>query len=160
MPISNFSTDYTGRLKDIHIMRGCFPEQGGIQRVTLGFGDVAAFCAGVQKLVQRYVVCLLTELGSQSDFPSFGTDFGKTVLGGGNVSMSDIKHIINLANFKVITEFKKYQANNPGLPLDEQINTASCTSIAYTNGTVSVTMALLTMAGEDVTFLLPLPVTN
>jgi len=66
MPISSTTTNYSGRKKDIHIFQGVDPSK--VSDINPSFGKISNYCAGVQKLVQRYAICLLTELGSQENY--------------------------------------------------------------------------------------------
>lgn len=156
MAITNTTTDYTGRKKDINIFQGLnFPNKS---TVTLAFGDISNFCAGIQKLVQRYAITLLTELGSQPDFPDFGstllTRLNNTSL---NLNIVDVRGIFNLANAKVIRQFRQQQSQSPSNFQDEQLNTATLDGVSVSGGKVGLRIKILSMAGERVEFVLPLP---
>jgi hypothetical protein len=158
MPITSFSNDYTGRQKDINLAHKIDPTSREKQKVSLSFGSVSSFCSGTQKLVQRYMISLLTALGSQSNTPEFGTDLLPTVTNNRYVSLQDLKHTFNFANWKVINEFRTYQNANPDLPADEQLNTATLSSLNVNKGVVHFQITLLTLAGDEIEFLVPLPI--
>ncbi|MEG7795894.1 hypothetical protein, partial [Listeria monocytogenes] len=71
MAIKSITTNYTGRKIDLHIMQGV--KAPGSSDISLGFGKISNYCSGVQKLIQRYTIMLLTEIGSQENFPTFGS---------------------------------------------------------------------------------------
>ena len=75
MAIAGITSDYTGRKRDISILQ--YPDAAILdaQTVTPSFGKNARFCAGVQSLVQKYAIILLTNLGSQEMYPNFGTNY-------------------------------------------------------------------------------------
>ena len=158
MAIKSLTTNYVGRTKDISINRGINPRLLPVQPVNLAFGRVSQFCTGVQKLVQRYMISFLTALGSQEDFPTFGTSF-LLRLNQGGVTTSDIQHLFNFANMSVGKTFKDYDKLNT-VPLDEQLYSASLVSVNVTASSVSLSIKLVCMAGETVDFVLPLPSEN
>lgn len=158
MAIKSVSNDYTGRKKDINLAYKINPTDPNIQAVNLQFGPVSSFVAGTQKLIQRYIISLLTIKGSQPDYETFGTDFLSSLQGTNVLNRQDFKHIFNFANWKVISEFRKYQGANPDQPLDEQLNTATLESFVADRGKVTLRIKIVTLAGEIIDFLLPLPI--
>lgn len=160
MPITTQSTDYTGRQLDVNIAYKINPNFAGPQEVNLRFGTVSTYCAGVQKLVNRYIIALFTALGSQPNYATFGTNFLPSLIGKNMVTALDAKHTFNLASWSVVQLFRNYQKENPGLPTDEQINTASLADLTVTETGLTFRVNLLTLAGEKVQFLVPLPLTT
>lgn len=156
MPISGISTDYTGRTKDIHIFQGVDPRSTKV--ITPEFGKISNFCTGIQKLVQRYAICLLTELGSQELSPTFGTTL-LTNLNNRSLSLNrvDIYPIFNVANAKVVREFRQFQAKNPSLPDDEKLNTALLEDVVLISDQVQLQVKIYPIATPSVTFTVPLP---
>ena len=160
MPIRNIIQDYTGRKRDLNIAFGIDPTNPNRQIVDLSFGKLSTFCAGVEKLIQRYMILFLTAVGSQLNYPTFGTDFANVLYSSNLKSREDMLHTFNFANFNVLTILEKYQTDNPGLPLDEQISTASLNEFEVSGDKLSVSIKILTLAGENVDFLIPLPLKN
>jgi hypothetical protein len=156
MPISGTSTDYSTRKKDIHILQGVNPNQ--LSRITPSFGRISNYCAGVQKLIQRYAIALLTELGSQTKYPDFGSTLLRT-LNNRNFknNKADVFHIFNFANAAVVTSFRAYQAKTKNLPDDEQLATAQLKDVVVSNDSVSLSIQLYTVDTNAVVFLLPIP---
>jgi hypothetical protein len=153
MSIANITTDYTGRTIDINIAGS--KDGKNKSAMSLSFGDTSSHVTGVQKLVQRYTIALLTKLGSQTDTPTFGTDFISALQG--NLTASDIEHILVFANAKVISEFREYQESTEALPLDEQINTVSIDTLTYELGVLNLKLSISTMAGNTIDYILPIP---
>lgn len=157
MPISGTTTDYTGRKRDVCILHPT--DLTGKRAVSpINFGSPSSFCAGVQKLIQRYMVAFLTVAGSQRDYPTFGTAFVSSLNGGTyNPSVNDVTHIFNFANYIVVTSFRNYQAQNPSDPLDEQIDTATLNSASVSGDIATFDILMTTRAGTTITFVMPLP---
>ena len=156
MPISGVSTDYSNRKKDIHIFQGVNPSALAI--ITPEFGKISNYCTGIQKLVQRYAISLLTELGSQDNYPDFGSSLiTRLIRRGGNMNRLDIYPIFNSANLKIITSFREYQRATPGLPDDEQLSTAQLTNVIVAGGNVSLSIQIYPLSGGAVEFVLPIP---
>lgn len=161
MPIRNVTTDYSGRQKDINVYGALDPRSSSVQPVAPAFGPVSSYCAGVQKLLQRYAISLLTVRGSQPAYPTFGTDLLKTLNSSGVMTSGDLTHTFNFANASVISQFRAYQEANPGLPADEQLDTAMLLGVTSPRrGEVNYRIAIYTKAGETLDFLLPIPITK
>jgi hypothetical protein len=157
MPISGITTDYSGRKKDISIAFRIDPSNINRQIVDLRFGKVSSFVAGIQKLIQRYMITFLTILGTQPNYPQYGTDILKILQQGNTISKNDLVHLFNFANLKVMTLFKAYQSSNPSEPSDEQISTAVLQDIQTGADFVYFDVKIFTLAGDEVNFLLPIP---
>lgn len=152
------TTDYTGRTRDVHILHGASPSSPDAQRVSPEFGKISSFCTGVQKLVQRYTIAFLTNLGSQPTFPSFGTNFIKNISSTNQrVNLQDVYHLYVFANSKVLSEFRAYQRQGKDLPLDEQLNYTTLRNVTSVGGAVFLDIKLITLAGDQFVFVLPLP---
>ena len=156
--ISSTTTNYSNRTVDIHILKGTDVTLPNAQPVNVCFGKPSSFCTGVQKLVQRYAISLLTVLGSQIDFNGFGTTLLVDTNMSGLQTISDLTHLFNFANLKVTTDFRQYQATLANGPLDEQLNAATLTDISVSGDSVSMSVTITTMAGSDIPFVIPLPV--
>lgn len=153
----NTTFDYTGRQKDLLIFRGTNPTSPNATNIAVEFSKNSSFCAGVQKLIQRYAILLMTEITSQTEYPDFGTEFLTKIKNGGNLNINDFRHIFNFANAKVISNLRSYQQQNPSDFLDEEINTATLESVVRSGDAIFLNIRLITMAGENLTFLYPLP---
>ncbi len=156
MAISGLSTDYSGRKVDLHIMQGV--KAPNATAINLGFGKISNYCSGVQKLIQRYMIMLLTEIGSQEEYPTFGSNFiTRLTSTSNNYNRTDLQHIFAFANNKVSTEIIAYQVANT-LPLDEQLNVARLINIETTpTGGVALKIQIETATNGAVQFIVPLP---
>ena len=158
MPISKFTTDYSGRKKDVSIMRGTDPTSKFSQGVTLEFGKVSAYCAGIQKLIQQYMVLLLTAIGTQPAHPDFGTTFYTQIIKGNVSNKSDLIHKFNFANLTAIEKIKSYQQGKTDIPEDEQLDTALLDDVIFVSrDQVNLRITVKSNAGDEVEFLMPIP---
>lgn len=158
MAIAGVTTDYTGRKKDISILQ--YPDATLVdaQTVSPKFGKNTRFCAGVQSLVQKYVVILLTNLESQEKYPDFGTNFMYTLQAG--ISPTDrllAAQIFNLASYKTVNTIKEYQQEHADIPSDERIVKATLTDISLRGGSVGFDVTITTEAEDTIQFIIPLP---
>jgi hypothetical protein len=158
MAIALQTSDYTGRKKDLSILQ--YPNvtvPDGVE-VAPSFGSPSRFCAGVQKLIQRYTVLMLTNVNSQEYYPDFGADFLWPLQSGTDPTDSIVaRQIFTLADYATVSVIKNYQIDNPDIPLDEQLDFTTLRSITLYGGYVSFDVKLTTFAGEVVDFLVPLP---
>lgn len=145
MAILGTSTDYTGRLKDVYVSGPLDPLSSATQRVNYSFGKPSKFVAGVQKLVQRYLISLVNS----------GLIEQLQAISGNNIYTA--KKLFGLYNAQVIDNFRNYQNSNPTTFLDEQLDTVQVVSMTSTGTNINISLQLNTKAGTNVTFLLPLP---
>jgi hypothetical protein len=158
MAISSISSNYVNRSKDISILQYPDASLTDAQAVFPQFGANARFCTGVQKLVQKYAITLLTNITSQPNFPDFGTNFLYTLQAGiSPVDRMRATQIFVLASFKAVTALRKYQVDNPSIPDDEKIVRAELVSLDLYGGYVGFSVNIVTAAGENVPFVIPLP---
>jgi len=153
------TTDYTGRKLDVSLLQYPDVRNPDAQTMDITVGNIGRFCAGVQKLIQRYTILLLTDLGSQEDFPTEGTSFLANIKNGsGVIDRLAASQTFALANYGVVVRLKEYQAQTDGLPLDEQLASAKLRNIVLRGDYVGFDVFLTTEAGSTADFLVPLPI--
>lgn len=156
MPISGTSTDYSTRKKDVHIFQGV--DVNKLSAITPSFGRISNYCAGIQKLIQRYAISLLTQLGSQTNYPDFGSSLLESLHNRNLINnRADVFHLFNFANAKVVSEFRTYQSAHTDMPNDEQLSTAQLKDIVVDNDSVFLTIQIYPVETTPVVFLLPVP---
>jgi len=158
MAIRSTTSDYTGRKRDISIFQYPDATSPEVQTVYPRFGKSARFCAGAQKLVQKYAIILLTNLGSQPKYPDFGTDFLYTLQAG--ISPTDrilAQQVFHLASYDAVLTLRAYQTDQPDIPPDERITNAVLENIALYGGFVAFDVKINTEAGDSIDFVIPLP---
>lgn len=173
MAVASITSDYTGRRKDISILQYPDPTFSpesvtslsmsqalkARQTVLPKFGNQTRYCAGVQKLIQKYAIILLTGLGSQPFYAAFGTDFMPNLQAG--VSPTGkllVTQYFMLASYAAVNVLKAYQINNAAIvPLDERIANAELLDVVLQGDYVAFKVAISTEAGDAVDFIVPLP---
>jgi hypothetical protein len=159
MPIKSITSDYTGRKKDLDILQHPDASIPGAQNVTPTFTMSGRFCAGVQKLIQRYAIILLTDITSQQYYPNFGTTFMPRLNASSSVDRILARQIFTMASAVAVQTIKNYQIYKKDIPADERIVSASLEKIVVDakRGGISFDVAISTEAGSVIDFLLPLP---
>lgn len=158
MSISSITSDYIGRKKDISILQYPDATITDAQTVLPQFGKNARFCAGAQKLTQRYTIILLTNVTSQPEFPEFGTSLLYTL--GSGISPVDriaAAKIFNFASYAAVEILRAYQSGRADLLSDEKIVNASLVNVGLYAGVAAFDVKINTESGESVPFLVPLP---
>lgn len=157
MAIKNITTDYTGRKKDISILHSPDASSPDTQDVAPKFGKSVAFCGGVQSLVQRYMVLLLTNVNSQPLYPEFGVNFLHTLQQGiSPVDRLAAAQIFTLASYSAVVQLQAYQSTKRDIPTDERIANAQLLRMSLLGGYVAFDVKINTEAGESVDFVVPL----
>jgi hypothetical protein len=145
MPITNTTTDYTGRTVDMYISGSLNPLLSDKQEVIYEFGQHTKYVAGVQKLIQRYLISLIN------------SGFIEQLLGSTSGNIQAARNLFNTMNWEVIKTFRAYQSTNLTDPDDEQLSTVQLNDVTSNGDTISFSLQLITNAGTDVAFILPLP---
>lgn len=146
MAISTTSIDYTGRTLDMYICTSPNLITSVSPKVFYSFGQPTRYIAGVQKLIQRYVVGLMN-----SGFP-------EEIIASSSDNIQKASHVFNLYSWDVINEFRVYQSTQTGQPTDEQLQTVQLDSVTVVGQTVNFSATLRTVAGDVVQFILPLSI--
>jgi hypothetical protein len=157
MPVKSVTTDYTSRKRDISILQTPDARISGEQTVQPSFGYTGKFCAGVQKLIQRYAITLLTDIESQENYPNFGTNFLYSLNRYSFVDAVRVQQLFTLANYAAVNTLQVYQNSQIDMPADEKIVSAKLQNIVISRGSASFSIAITTETGSVVDFLLPLP---
>jgi hypothetical protein len=157
MAITSFSTDYSERLIDINILKVAAYIPNTQIPVTVEFGNPSQYIAGINKLVQKYAIMFLTKVGSQINTSDFGTEFLLDLQNRSNLTRLNVLHLFNFANLDVLAVFRGYQSNNPSIPADEQLKSATMSSFSVTGSTLNLSIAITSIAGDSVVFILPVP---
>jgi hypothetical protein len=166
MAIQKVITDYTNRKKDISILQYADPYKAEAQMVMPAFSKGGRFCTGVQKTLQKYLIILLTNIGSQEKYPNFGTSFsGDLIYKSGALDSITAEQIFVLANTVAVNAIKSYQINKNDIPLDERLVSAVLKNVVILNITVNgkpqkqvgFDIKITTEAGDAIDYVLPLP---
>lgn len=156
----NTTTDYSGRTVDLEVFQTeAVPE--AVLRLDLSatYGGKHRKVTGIQKLMQRYMILLLTAKGSIRYMPERGTQLMPAVLGGLLQSRSDIVQYFGFADGDAASQLKSQDLSEEGQlrPADEKYGKSWLTDylIDVSSTTLYLKIKLQSQAGSAYTFVLP-----
>lgn len=154
------TTNYDRRSIDIELMKTVTGVTHEIE-VTPGIVDMPKKVAGLQKMIQRYAVLLLTKLGTVKFAEYQGGVLSERVATGSVSSVGDLQHLLHVASSDAIEMMSLDDADDlvyGVYPLDEQIANVDFKdiSIDYNSSTAYVTAELQSKAGSELDFVLPI----
>jgi hypothetical protein len=149
------SQEYAGRTVDVAALH---PSGRGPVASSLFFAPTGGqVCAGVQRLVQAWLIEFMTEQGSIAGQPERGSTFMIAVRRGYVRNGADVELEFGIAAAQVEDRLSKtYTAQTP---LDEQIVDSRLVGYRIDKGSYSLTVIIETAAGTSVRFIAPIPVT-
>lgn len=151
-------SDYSGRLVDVLAFdRNSAAGDELLQIVLAQPLQGGKIVSGIQKLVQRYLLELLTEYGSMPYAYERGTSFLYEARSGLFSTQIDVLGAFARAN-SLIAENLRNDATDTD-PEDELFDSAAVDSIVFSPGKVTIYATILSKAGTSRQILLPLPVT-
>lgn len=134
---------------DLHIMQGVALR--GDKQITLAFGLQPTAAVGVQKLVARLVLWLLTRKGSDLIDPEYGSTLMSQAIGN-----EALQARINIAQALDNAVLQWQQADDGGLPANEQLTAIELLALTVVYGSVVLRIKIITRAGDEVQAVLPL----
>lgn len=150
------TTDYTGRTVDMLLLQFV----SALEADILVRPDVSRdprMTTGVEKLAQRYALLFLTQVGTVKNRESEGSNF-LGLLGAGQIYDENTLRSAAAAANKTVSTQIKVADRNLGTADDEALDTADVTdtSVDRATASVSVTVAITTVAGERYVYTIPL----
>jgi len=146
---------YQNRTIDVLAFDGAVPV--GDVRLTQALvlpGQSGAVTTGIQKLVQRFLLELLTTSGSQGYQPKRGTRFMPTVRAGVIRTSADLFALFAVAELEARLNLRGEEGRTD--PADERYRRATLLSAALSGDTATLSIQLLSEAGETRTVIFPL----
>lgn len=151
-------TDYVGRTVDIAAFKG-WKENSHVE-VTQALvlpGKNGELIAGIEKLVQRFAIELLTEATTLTYLPARGTEFITAARSGQWQTTGDVKSAFNSS---LVSLAENLQAEEDAAdPADERFGSAELISVSLFGDSVTLSVRITSLAGTTFTALLPLTVT-
>ena len=158
-----FTTDYSGRQVDVEFMQTVTKPASLIPLHLSWQSSPPKIVTGLQKMVQRYTVCLLTRLGDVLFDQTFGTTFWSDILRGAAQNSGQIQAAMAFANADVLTQMRSEDADTTtygAIPEDERL--AAAQLIGFTvdsnTGTFQLQIQLTSVQGDSYTYILPVTV--
>lgn len=148
------ASNYTNRTIDLVAFHGVKPVGYAQLKQNLFLDTAGEVCAGIQKLVQRWLCIFLTPLGSQTFDTDRGTRFMVDIFSAG--TENDIYTIFQIANSDTIDQLKNEETTD--MPLDEKIGSVTLNSIELYLGSVSLYITIASKGGTSVNVILPIDI--
>ena len=150
-------SDYKNRTVDVAAFKGWVPGKSTkVEQKLVLAGSGGEMIAGIEKLVQRFAIELLTELGSLTYLPARGSTFMLDARSGiwqtaGDVSSSFATSLLTVAD----NLSREESADDPS---DERFASATLDSVSLLGDTVTLHVQVTSLAGTSFTALLPISV--
>tara|TARA_A100001015_G_scaffold298353_1_gene380972 strand:- start:316 stop:786 length:471 start_codon:yes stop_codon:yes gene_type:complete len=150
-------SDYIGRTIDVLAFRGGNASGQVLLNATLADAESSGeITTGIQKLAQRWIITMLTELGSVTYKPEMGTTFMTQLRAGEVHSDADMRALFTLTELSAREQLQNEITTTT--PLDEQYLSASLEAVTVSNGNISITVNLYSKSPENTaTFIMPIP---
>lgn len=150
------STDISGRTLDIEVFQSTAETLSGQLTMTLGRGGVSRKVAGMQKLVQRYLITFMTPKGSVKSSPLFGTDFMSAANNGLMASRTSVVQYFAAANISVGDQLRA-EDSGADVPDDEKYADSYLDdyTVDYGKTLLYLKIVIRNLAGDTYTFIIP-----
>lgn len=161
--IVDYSTNYSGRQADLEYLQTVDKPRGTIPVSRTVGARQPKGVAGLQKMLQRYVVLLLTRIGDVYLKPEQGTRFIEQLIRGGGRSRGYLSTAFAFASVDVISQMRHDDSQEDlfgVIPDDEQISIARLLNyeVDVLSRTLSLRIYLESQAGPGAEYIVPVPV--
>lgn len=127
------SQNYSGKLIDISVLETS--NQYGTEIVSIGLLSSGSVIAGPYKVIQKFFKFLMTEVGSVSAVPTYGTDFARLLLSGQIQNSSEL----TLRYYSEVKNIQNYLLeSSPNSTPDETLTKADLESFDVTGDTATL----------------------
>ena len=150
-------SDYKNRTVDIAAFKGWeLGKSTKVEQKLVLAGRSGEMIAGIEKLVQRFTIELLTELGSLTYLPARGSTFMLDARAGIWQTAGDVQASFAAAILTVADNLIKEESVND--PSDERFAAAILDSVSLLGDSVTLHVQVTSSAGASFTALLPISV--
>ena len=155
-----YTTDYSNRQVDIEVLQTILKPAGNTAMKFSITSSSPKAVTGMQKLVQRYTLLLLTQLGTVRFATDQGTTFMSDLIRGAGQNSGQVAAVVAFANLSVMQELQVEDQNTDlygEIPSDEQLKSATLLdfTVNTVTGVLSLSIQLLNYAGSAYTYVLP-----
>lgn len=156
MSLTATVADYQSRRADV-LLYAIDPARAGDQETPPDLAEASGeLTTGIQKAAQRFVMRLLTPLGSAAYRPDHGCNFLPSSQAGGWRTTTDVSQAYLFAAAEVRRQlFLEQQADDP---LDEQVADDELLGVTFELGSVSLYVRIITAAGATREYVVPVNV--
>ena len=150
-------SQYIGRKYDVMAYQGVKPT--GKVLLNPAFVDDTSpggtICTGIQKLLQQFLILLLTETGTKPYDTEAGTPFMTQLRSGELRTELDVMTAFSMAVGSIATQLTSDSAD---IPDDEYFADASVEELTLQPGAIAIKIAVISRAGDARVAILPLSV--
>ena len=149
------TTDYSNRTVDLLLLQLVEQPQADVI-VRPDVSLVPHMTTGIEKLVQRFTLLFLTQLGTIKNCENEGTEFLSALISGNIYDLNTLKAAASAANKAVATQIAA-EDEDLDTPDDERLESSVVSDLGMdrANATVYVTVTLTTAAGETYKYTTP-----
>lgn len=151
--------DYQGRTADLLMLQGDYSGRGDRLLVQSLVGPAAlggAVVTGIQKLVQRVLLALLTRAGTMRYRPAAGTTFLSDAQAGIWRTAADVELSFNSCRLDLVRQVRAEERDDD--PADERLDGVDLLDASFTAGDAVVRALVTSDAGSSYVFVAPVPV--
>lgn len=152
--------EFQGRTADLLVFQGQFPKAGEQQVMpALVPNDTGGFlCTGIQKTAQRALCTLCQKRGSVIYRDTDGTTFLIDKDRGAWRTVADVFQSFTAAKLSLMRQLRIVEEETD--PEDERVADFALEDVTLDADFVSLTFRLTVLAGDDYSFITPIPVTT
>ena len=151
--------DYSGRTVDLLLLKTVLAAPTNRQIVDIDVSANPMIVTGIEKLVQRFAVIFLNELGSTHFHPDYGTDIVGTAKMGQIYDVSSLQAAASSANLRAYTQIVEGDAALE-TPDDEQLVNSEVVQVAFVaaQSKAEISIRLTTAAGSSYDYIVPVAI--
>jgi len=154
--LTGTAEQYTGRTVDLLLLDGAIAtKEAELTPALVQPGQSGALIAGISKLVQRFLLELLTEIGSLHYDPTRGTTFISQIRAGAVQTSQDLFMAFSAAELS-LRDSLRLEENAETDPADERYQSSELLSATLSGDLATVSLRLTSLAGTSRTVLYPL----
>lgn len=154
--LTGTTAQYTGRTVDLLLFDGATAtREAELTPALVQPGQSGALIAGVEKLVQRFLLELLTEIGSLHYDPTRGTTFISQIRAGTVQTSQDLFMAFSSSEL-ILRNSLRLEEDSETDPADERYQSSELLSATLSGDRAQLSFRLISLAGTARTVLYPL----
>lgn len=147
------AANYANRRIDLVFLQGVtLSGKKTLAQQLFNENNAGQVCTGIQKLIQRWILRLLTPVGTMKFNPTRGTTFMRDMLSAYNET--DVDTVFRLANMDATRQI--IQEETPSMPSDERLNHVELLDITFTDYSVIIKVRMYSQTGDSSPVVLPI----
>lgn len=151
MAIFHKLSKYPDRSFDFVVMHGAAKTGSAMVDFSL-IKDGGAVCTGLQKLIQRYVLCLMTDLGSMTFNSRRGCSFMRNIMQANDEE--EVTTAFQFARMDVAQQLRNEETDD--MPDSEKYASSELIDVSFFGDTLSIAITLQSVSGDSSDIILPI----